>query len=811
MTDMPLVAGVAVENTDFGFDKLYDYIVPEKMCRAAVGCRVKVSFGHSLRQGMILSLRESEDTEKLKSISEIIDKEPVLSEELAGLAVYMKEHCFCTYFDACCAMLPTGLSVKLTYEYYLSGNEEPVLLSSDENAVVSYLSERKKPVRQDRLIKALALEDEGILNDLVRKKAISRSETVKKRIADASVRMIRLAGEVPEGKYTAAQSEVIRILKETGQASVKEICYFAGVTQAVTDNLVKKGICVCFDAEPPKNEEVYEDTADAAEDIILTPQQQKAYDDLLEKYEQGEPSVTLLYGITGSGKTSVFMKLIDRVNKDGKGIICMVPEIALTPQLLAKFKKRYGQRVAVFHSGLPLGKRLSEWKRVKDGQANIAVGTRSAVFAPLSSPGLIVMDEEQEYSYKSSASPRFHARDIAKYRCSRNKIPLLLSSATPSVESFQYAKSGRYGLCVLNKRYGSARLPDVITADMNNEIQQGNKSSYSSVLLNAIEDNLERKRQSIILINRRGHNTFVTCGKCRETISCPNCSISLTYHSANRRLMCHYCGYSVPVPEKCPTCGFEKLRYGGIGTQRAEQELEDIFPQARILRLDTDSTMQRYSYEKKLTAFRNGEYDIMLGTQMVAKGLDFPDVTLVGVLSADTMLHSDDFRSYERTFSLLTQVVGRSGRGDIEGRAIIQTYEPGNTIISLAAAQDYEAFFNSEIRLRRSMLYPPFSDICVAAFLSEDKKKADEASAFFAGRLKVLAESEYSSLPMRVIGPAPASVPKIGGRYRCRIIIKFKNSRGFRSMLSQLLAEVSNDRRFSDVTVYADIDPENII
>ena len=545
-------------------------------------------------------------------------------------------------------------------------------------------------------------------------------------------------------------------------------------------------------------------------DIVLTPQQQKAFDSLIEKYSSDKPEASLLYGITGSGKTSVFMKLIDRADADGKGVICMVPEIALTPQLLAKFKARYGNKVAVFHSGLSLSERLNEWKRVKNKEANIAVGTRSAIFAPLSDIGLIVIDEEQEYTYKSASAPRFHARDLAKIRCAYNNALLLMSSATPSVESFYFANENRYSLETLDKRYGTARLPEVITVDMNEEVYRGNMSGYSSVLLEALYDNLNHGHQSIILLNRRGYNTFISCMSCREVITCPNCSISLTFHTANQRLMCHYCGYSIPVPKECPSCHSDNLRYSGTGTQKAEKDMQELFPKARVVRLDTDSTMRRFSYEKKLQAFRDGEYDIMLGTQMVAKGLDFPNVTLVGVLSADQMLHTDDFRSCERTFSLLTQVVGRSGRGDLKGRAVIQTYEPENPVISLAARQNYSEFYKSEILMRKAMLYPPFSDICVVSFMGKDMNKTKDTSEIFSRGLAQLAKSEYGDLPMRVIGPSPSLVSKINNKYRYRMIIKTKNTKRFREMLSKLLISFGKDRAFSDVTICADIDPENV-
>lgn len=815
MTDKYIVAGVAVENTAYHFDKLYDYVIPDDISEnAKVGCRVMISFGRgSLRQGMIMSLRETDNIEGLKKVSELLDKEPVMSEELVELSKIMKERCYCTLFDACDAMLPKGLSIKVMYAYTIteSADENNINLSDTEKQIITYLRTRKVPVRQDRLIKNLGLSDDSVIVKMWKKGILSRTQDVKKRLQDITVKMVKLVkDDIVEEKLSPQQREIVNVLHTAGAVSRKEICYFTGVSNSVVDNLVKKGICEYFDEEPPVTENPSVSVTDD-KDIALTQQQQKAYDSIIERYESGKASVSLLYGITGSGKTSVFMKLIDRANADNKGVICMVPEIALTPQLLAKFNARYGNRVAVFHSGLSLSKRLEEWKRVKNGEANIAVGTRSAIFAPLENIGLIVIDEEQEYTYKSSSNPRFHARDLAKIRCNYNNCLLLLASATPSVESYYFAKQGRYSLETLTSRYGKAKLPHVITADMNIEQQQGNISGYSSILLEAIEDNLEEGHQSIILLNRRGHNTFVACRMCHEVISCPNCSISLTYHSANNRLMCHYCGYSIPTPNECPYCRSEKIRYSGSGTQRVEQELQEIFPSARILRLDTDSTMQRFAYEKKLSAFQNGEYDIMLGTQMVAKGLDFPNVTLVGVLSADMMMHGDDFRSYERTFSLLTQVVGRSGRGGLEGRAIIQTYEPENPIIELASAQDYNEFFDNEIRLRRSMLYPPFADICVIAFIGANQKKTKDAADCFTRNFTTLAEAQYSELPLRVLGPSPALISRINNKYRYRLIIKFKNGRRFREMLSVLLAEFGRNREFSDITAYADIDPDNII
>ena len=805
-----LVGGIAVENTLYHFDKLYDYIIPEN-CRshAQIGCRVMVNFSGSLRQGVIMELHETEDISKLKTISELLDKEPVLSKELVKLAFMMKDRCFCTFFTACHAMLPAGLSLKVMYSYTANvlSQQEIDDLEDIEKQIYLYLKARKTPVRHDRLLKAIGLSEGDIFTDMYKKNILSRTETVKKRLQDITVKMVHLENDSEDMEYTPQQTEVINILRMS-DVSRKEILYFTGVSGGVVDNLVKKGICSYYDDKPPEIPESEIPVTDES-DIILTEKQQAVYDSFIKKYESPKPSAALLYGITGSGKTSVFMKLIDRANADGRGVICMVPEIALTPQLLAKFKARYGNKVAVFHSGLSLSERLSEWRKVKDKKANIAVGTRSAIFAPLENIGLIVIDEEQEYTYKSSSSPRFHARNLAKIRCVDNNALLLMCSATPSIESYFFAKEGRYALETLNERYGTATLPDVIKVDMTTEENAGNFSGYSSILLNEIQYNLNNNQQSIILLNRRGYNTFVMCMNCREVIKCPNCSISLTYHSANHRLMCHYCGYSIPSPKECPSCKAERLRYSGAGTQKAESDLQKLFPRARIMRLDTDSTMQKFAYEKKLQAFQNGEYDIMLGTQMVAKGLDFPNVTLVGVLSADLMLHSDDFRSYERTFSLLTQVAGRSGRGDLHGRAVIQTYEPENPVIDLAAQQNYTEFYKDEIMIRKAMLYPPFTDICVVAFIGKDMEKTRIASQHFADSLAELAKAEYSELPMRVLGPSAALVAKINNKYRYRLIIRFRNTKRFREMLSRLLVDFGKNRQFTDITAYADIDPES--
>ena len=619
---------------------------------------------------------------------------------------------------------------------------------------------------------------------------------------DVTVKMVRLLdSELP--KCTEKQLSVIDCLRNTtGEISVKEVCYFTGVTQAVVDALKKKGVVEYYEKEVfrrPYNEKVTD-----TKTIALTESQQNAFDNLKAQFENGG-GTSLLFGVTGSGKTQVYLRLIDEVEKTGRGIIVMVPEISLTPQTLRIFHSRYGDKVAVFHSGLSDGERLDEWKRVKQGLASIVVGTRSAVFAPFDDIGLIIIDEEQEHTYKSEQSPRYHARDIARYRCAEDKALLLLASATPSFESYTQAKNGKYSLCVLKDRFGQAELPTVETVDMCKERFDGNRNDISRSLLAALTKNLDEGHQSIVLINRRGYNTYAACDSCGEVAMCPNCSIGLTYHRHNGRLMCHYCGYSIPFTTICPECGENDLHYKGLGTQRFEEELEKFLPSARILRMDADTTMQKYSYEEKLTAFRNGEYDIMVGTQMVAKGLDFENVTLVGILSADQQLFSDDYKSMETTFDLLTQVIGRAGRGKYPGKAIIQTIQPQHDVINLASEQNFEQFYDTEIVIRKACVFPPYCNLCTISFQGAKEERILAASLNFLKDLKDKAEGEYSDLKLIVLGPMPERVVKISNKYRHRLIIKCVNNRRFREMLSTLLFDFSKNKENSGVNAIPDI------
>ena len=801
-----------MDKAAYHFDKLYSYAVPVEF--AAVlrpGMRVLVPFGggNRKRQGIVLGKEQVESLEKLKPVIALLDQEPVLSEEMLRLVSFLKETTFCSYFDAVKAILPGGIGYRLQYAYGLSPqwDGQAEFLEPDERILVSYLEQRKGMVREEKLLGVLGLSAQNpILTKMALKGILVREELAKRRIKDETVRMLALSlpEEGMEGiRLTPKQKEVISFLQTVETASVKETIYFTGVTEAVFRALQQKQLLYYYDAEvlpqaPPSGQEKKAPPA-------LTPEQQKAYDMLLEEYETGQATTALLYGVTGSGKTQVYLQLISRAIEQGKQAIVLVPEISLTPQAIAAFTAYFGDQVAIQHSGLSLGERMDQWKKIRSGQVSIAVGTRSAIFAPFSHLGLIVIDEEQEHTYKSEGSPRFHARDVARFRSAQNHCLLVLASATPSVESYYYAQKGIYRLVRLEKRYGGALLPNVEVVDMGQELWDGNDSQISRALLEEMKENLRRREQTILLLNRRGYHTKAICTGCNTAASCPNCSIAMTYHAANGRLMCHYCGYSRPIEERCPVCGGTYLHYQGVGTQKLEEELHTLLPEARVLRMDADTTMSKNAHSEKFQAFANGEYDIMVGTQMVAKGLNFPQVTLVGVVSADASLFGDDFKCQERTFSLITQVIGRSGRGEKHGRAMIQTFVPDNKVIWQAACQDYEAFFREEILGRKVMLYPPFCSICAIGFSGPVESQVIGAARRFLQQLKQTAKKKYPALPLRVLGPTASMVVKVSGKYRYKILIKCKNTADFRRMIAELLVQSGKDPQNKQVFVFGDL------
>ncbi len=820
-----LVAQVAVEQTTFRFDRLYSYDAQTVSDGIACGCRVLVPFGKGdrHRQGIVMQLHTlPEDAcTAFKPITEVLDRQPLLDERLLDLALFLKDRTFCTVFDAVRTMVPAGLCmhVKPVYTPVLSQDVSGLTDEQRQLYTLACSLTEKHPdgIPSDTLLRLAGMQSVSALPEtLVKKGLLVRNEEAYRRASDATQRMVRLTFSEEERdetekqhRLTQKQKQVIDLLCMAGTASVKEVCYLSSVTTAVTDALVKKGIAEYYERETLRTPHTTAAETDRRP-ILLNDAQQTAFDELYARYAEPRPACALLYGVTGSGKTQVYMALIDRVLQDGKQVIVLVPEISLTPQTVGLFTARYGNRVAVLHSGLSMGERMDEYKRIRRGDARVVVGTRSAVFAPCAELGLIVMDEEQEHTYKSESSPRYHARQVAKFRVTQHNALLLLTSATPSVESYYAATIGRYSLHTLPSRYGEAALPTVQTVDM--RLEDVESELFSGSLTEQIDACLQQHRQAVLLLNRRGYQTTVSCRNCGEVLLCPSCSIPMTYHRANGQLMCHYCGHTRPAAHHCPSCGSDKMRYTGQGTQKIEEQLETLFPTARILRMDADAASSRYAYEEKLSAFAKGEYDILIGTQMVAKGLDFPNVALVGVLSADRALYEGDFRAYEKAFALFTQVVGRAGRREQTGKAVLQTTVPDHPVIRLASEQNYPAFYENELAVRRTLNYPPFADLCMFGLCGADEAAVAQAAKRLLGMLgKAVSQPPYDTLPIIALDPTPATVLRVAGKYRYKLLIKCKNTTATRQMIAQLLTDFADDGANRGITVYADMDPLNIL
>lgn len=806
-------AVTAVEKCSYSFDTGFSYLIPEEMSAVLrEGMRVLVPFGraNTARLAIVLSVEDipdGTDVGSLKSVISVLDTEPLLGHEQLLMIPWLAEQTFSTLFLCARVMLPAGACAVAERTWSLSCASAEECENSTERRIFELLLTAKKPVREAALLKKLGADDgAAVLRDMEKKGLVSCESAAFERVRELNQRMMTLSEKADGARLTEKQKAVVDFLSDAESATVRDICYFTGVGQSVVSTLLKNGILVSFNVEKRRSPKIH--FADKTGRYTLSDEQRSAYEKLLGVYNSEKGGTALLYGVTGSGKTGVYSALIEKAVSDGRGVIVLVPEISLTPQCAAIFKNRFGDSVAVLHSGMSAGERFDEWHRIKRGEASVVIGTRSAVFAPVKNLGLIVIDEEQEHTYKSETSPRYNAKDAARFRCAYNNAALVLASATPSMETFAKAREGKYTLCELTKRYGKAELPEVRTVDMTDRSLLQRFMSLSQPLIDEIAKNCNNGQQSIILVNRRGYNTFAVCCECRHVVTCPNCSISMTYHSANNRLMCHYCGYSTPFGTVCPECGAQNIRYSGFGTQKVQQELQFLFPDKKILRMDADTTAGKNAHDIALGAFADGEYDILIGTQMVAKGLDFPNVTLVGIASADGELYNDDFRSSERVFDLITQVVGRAGRGNVKGRAVIQTVSPENDIIELAAKQDYVSFYEREIILRRVMTYPPYCDICVVSFLCEKEEKCVRCAEDFLRKLVCENNSEHG-IKMVVLGPISPKAERLGGKHRRRIMIKTKNTAKFRAVLSALLKEVSSDKNNRAVTVYADINPEN--
>lgn len=813
-----MTVSAAIDKCLYPFDLLYDYYVPFSLeDKISVGQTVMVPFGkgNQARVGVVYKTERKQcDISRLKPVLSLSRNGIKMTEEQLELSRWIKENTFCTYFDAVKTMLPPGLNFSVRAKYSLNSDSLSTCgLSQEEGIFLEELKAAKTEKQLEILLGCLGSDSGGnrkkAAQGLLKKGFIVKKEEIKRQTGDRTEQMVRLREDFQQNdrtaKLTPKQKKVIDTLAEYEAASVGELCYICGITSAVIKNLVKYGILEEYQYQLTRAETANAEATGSPDDIILSPEQQKAYDRLEALMTDSGPKCALFHGVTGSGKTSVFIKLIDKTIKLGKTALMLVPEISLTPQTVRNFQGLFGNSVAIIHSALSMGQRADEYKRIKSGDAKIVIGTRSAVFAPLENIGIIVIDEEGEHTYKSDRTPRYNAVSVAKQRCFRHNSLLLLASATPSLSSRYFAQIGRYEYVALNQRYNKGSLPRVYMVDMKAEYECGNRGNFSQALLHEIEINLQKGEQSMILLNRRGYHTHISCIRCGEVMKCPNCDLPLTYHKANETVCCHYCGYTKKIPDICPKCHSRYITQSGTGTQRIEDEIKQYFPKARVLRMDADTTMSRDAFSKRFSEFGSGAYDIMVGTQMIAKGLDFENVTLVGVLGIDKSLYMGDYLGYEQTFSLITQVVGRSGRGGKTGRAYLQTFSPDHYVLQLAAKQDYEEFYRQEIELRQALLFPPFCDICMVGFTSILQQQCEKGANRFLTLFKERLKQEKEKMPLRVLGPTKLGTGKLGGRYRYKLIIKCKFDKKFRSLLNDVLMAAYRDRELGNVSFYVDV------
>lgn len=811
-----MIAKIAVSAANFAIDKPYSYQISDEM-QIAPGMRVVVPFGRSNRstEGVVL-LVEAGSGDGLKPVLQVMDDAPVLSPNMLRLASFLRERCFCTFFDAIRVMLPTGLWFQ---------SKDTYALTDDRSWQGKKLRQAEGKLLLDTLLSCGGSADGTVLRQIVSdeerfdkavsyllsKKWITAQRDYLRKTADKQQQIATLAVPAEEAlsfaatrsKAAAMQRSVLELLCSIGSAPVKEICYFTGAKTATVRRLADLGYVTLTEKEVLRCREIR--PAELNGPLTLNEEQQAAFAGLSAQMESDIPGTALLYGVTGSGKTSVYIKLIEKCISAGKQAILLVPEIALTPQLLGLMAAYFGEQVAVLHSSLPATERYDQWKRVRSGDAKLVVGTRSAVFAPCPDLGLVILDEEQEHSYKSENTPRYHAREVALWRGYKEKALVLLGSATPSIESMFYAKSGLYQLYRMQNRFGGRKLPQVEIVDMRQEVKLGNDLSLSNQLQNAIRETEQAGKQAILFLNRRGNSRAMVCVDCRESPECPRCSARLTYHSANGRLMCHYCGHSIPVSNRCPSCS-GPMKTIGTGTQKVQQELNDKFSDIKVERMDADTVSAANTHEMILERFQKEHTPVLIGTQMVAKGLNLPDVTLVGVLDGDLGLYNDSYRAAETTFNMLTQVVGRAGRGDTAGRAVIQTFVPEHSVITLAAKQDYDSFYNLEIGLRKQLQSPPFGDFAVITLTGQEEARVLHGAAKLKASLQnLLQQPEYREEHCTVLGPATCPVPKINYNYRYRLTLRCKMTKHLRLLLAHLLRQFSQDRENRGVSAFIDI------
>ena len=806
---------VAVSAAPYSIDKPYSYLVPESLAAAAVpGVRVMVPFGRGNKEseGLILARVQEPKLPGSKAIRQILDSEPVLDKAGIDLALWMRGRYFCTVFEAVKTILPAGLWYGLREIWSLA--MEPETARSAAVGIPGAWQVLDLLEKQGGKADIRVLRD--VLGDGAEKplKAMKKAEILtcetdaKRKIADKSHRMVELAVNTedayaltePKRRSAPARYEVVNFLATAGRTPAAEVSYYTGASSRTLKTMEKAGLIAFSEEEELRVPSL--DDVEPGPEIVLNEEQQRAFEEILGRVQAAKPSVTLLHGVTGSGKTQVYLRLVQETLALGKTAMVLVPEIVLTPQMMRKFSSYFGSRVAMLHSSLKMTERYDQWKRIRRGEVDVVLGTRSALFAPLKNLGLIIMDEEQEGSYQSENVPRYDAREVAKYLCVREKAALVFGSATPTVETAWAAEQGSYQKALLRRRYNENALPEVLIADLRQEILNGNPGLISTPLRQELEKNLAAGEQSILFLNRRGSSRMLLCGECGYVPQCPRCSTAMTYHSANGRLMCHYCGHSEPAADTCPECG-GWMKHVGAGTQKVEEELRELFPEAGILRMDADTTAG--GHEEILQTFERERVPILLGTQMVAKGLDFENVTLVGVLSADISLYVDNYRAAERTFSLLTQVVGRAGRGGKTGRAVIQTYTPGNDVIRCAARQDYDAFYESEIRMRRLRRYPPFADLFTVTVSGTEEGRVLRAAVSVRETLRQLCRRpELAAGEPEALGPAPAPVVKVNNRFRYRCTLVGKNDKATREMLAWLQKDFAKDSANRGMNLFVD-------
>ena len=806
---------VAVSAAPYSIDKPYSYLVPESLAAAAVpGVRVMVPFGRGNKEseGLILARVQEPKLPGSKAIRQVLDPEPVLDKAGIDLALWMRGRYFCTVFEAVKTILPAGLWYGLREIWSLA--MEPETARSAAVGIpgawqVLDLLEKQGGKADIRVLRdALGDGAEKPLKAMKKAEILACETGAKRKIADKSHRMVELAVNTedayaltePKRRSAPARYEVVNFLATAGRTPAAEVSYYTGASSRTLKTMEKAGLIAFSEEEELRVPSL--DDVEPGPEIVLNEEQQRAFEEILGRVQAAKPSVTLLHGVTGSGKTQVYLRLVQETLALGKTAMVLVPEIVLTPQMMRKFSSYFGSRVAMLHSSLKMTERYDQWKRIRRGEVDVVLGTRSALFAPLKNLGLIIMDEEQEGSYQSENVPRYDAREVAKYLCVREKAALVFGSATPTVETAWAAEQGNYQKALLRRRYNENALPEVLIADLRQEILNGNPGLISTPLRQELEKNLAAGEQSILFLNRRGSSRMLLCGECGYVPQCPRCSTAMTYHSANGRLMCHYCGHSEPAADTCPECG-GWMKHVGAGTQKVEEELRELFPEAGILRMDADTTAG--GHEEILQTFERERVPILLGTQMVAKGLDFENVTLVGVLSADISLYVDNYRAAERTFSLLTQVVGRAGRGGKTGRAVIQTYTPGNDVIRCAARQDYDAFYESEIRMRRLRRYPPFADLFTVTVSGTEEGRVLRAAVSVRETLRQLCRRpELAAGEPEVLGPAPAPVVKVNNRFRYRCTLVGKNDKATREMLAWLQKDFAKDSANRGMNLFVD-------